>query len=40
MAFDHEQLDVDRLAIEFVVWTGALLDNSLKKSAMTRASRL
>jgi four helix bundle protein len=40
MAFDHEQLDVYRLAIEFVAWTGELLDNSLKKSGLSAARHL
>jgi hypothetical protein len=33
MAFDHDRLDVYRLAIEFIAWAGELLDMSLKKSA-------
>jgi hypothetical protein len=40
MAFDHEQLDVYRLASEFVAWTGELLDNSLKKSGLSAARHL
>jgi hypothetical protein len=33
MSFDHDKLDVYRLAIEFIGWAGELLDRSLKKSA-------
>ncbi|MDF2695929.1 MAG: hypothetical protein K0S65_4312 [Labilithrix sp.] len=40
MAFDHEQVDVFRLAIEFVAWTGDLLDDSLKKSGLSAARHL
>jgi hypothetical protein len=40
MAFDHEQLAVYRLAIEFVARTGEVLDNSLKKSGLSVARHL
>ena len=42
MAFDHDhdQLDVYRLAIEFIAWTGELLDNSLKTSGLSAAKHL
>ena len=40
MAFDHDQLDIYRLAIEFIAWTGGLLDNSLKTSGLSAAKHL
>src|SRR5262245_61875488 len=30
MAFDHERLDVYRLAVELIAWVGDLLDGSLR----------
>jgi hypothetical protein len=38
MSFDHDKLDVYRLAIEFIGWAGELLDSSLKKSGMSAAN--
>ena len=40
MAFDHEKLDVYGLAIEFIAWSGDLLDTSLKKSGLSAAKHL
>jgi four helix bundle protein len=40
MPFDHDQLDVYRLAIEFIAWAGELLDSSLKKSGVSAARHL
>ncbi len=40
MWFDHEKLDVYRLAIEFIAWTGDLLDTSLKKTGLSAAKHL
>ena len=40
MPFDHEKLDVYRLAIEFIAWTGDLLDTSLKKTGLSAAKHL
>ncbi len=40
MPFDHDQLDVYRLAIEFIAWTGELLDSTLKKSGLSAAKHL
>jgi four helix bundle protein len=40
MSFDHDKLDVYRLAIEFIGWAGELLDSSLKKSGMSAAKHL
>lgn len=40
MPFDHDKLDVYRLAIEFIGWAGELLDSSLKKSGMSAAKHL
>jgi len=34
MALDHERLDVYRLAIEFIAWTGELLDGPLAEVRM------
>ena len=40
MPFDHDKLDVYRLAIEFIGWAGELLDSSLKKSGLSAAKHL
>jgi len=40
MSFDHEKLDVYRLAVEFIAWTGELLDTSLKKTGLSAAKHL
>lgn len=40
MAFDHDRLDVYRLALEFIAWSGELLDTSLKKSGLSAAKHL
>ena len=40
MPFDHDKLDVYRLAIEFIGWAGELLDTSLKKSGLSAAKHL
>ena len=38
--FDHEKLDVYRLAIEFLAWTGELLDGPLASSRSAAAKHL
>ncbi len=40
MSFVHEKLDVWRLAIVFIAWTGDLLDTSLKKTGSSAAKHL
>jgi four helix bundle protein len=40
MSFDHEKLDVYRLAIEFIAWVGDRLETSLKKSGMSATKHL
>ena len=40
MSFDHEQLDVYRLSIEFIAWIGELLDTSLKKTGLSATKHL
>jgi four helix bundle protein len=38
--FDHEKLDVYRAAIEFVVWSGALLDGPLAGRGLSAVKQL
>ena len=38
--FDHEKLDVYRVAIEFVVWTGELLDGPLTRCGLSGVGQL
>jgi four helix bundle protein len=40
MGFDHEKLDVYRLAIEFVAWVGEQLDGPLKDARMSASKHL
>ena len=40
MPFDHDQLDVYRLAIQFIAWAGEPLDGPLKKSGVSAAKHL
>lgn len=40
MPFDHDRLDVYRLAIDFIAWAGSLLDTSLKRSGLSAAKHL
>ena len=38
--FHHEKLDVYRVAIEFVAWTGELLEGSLAKCRLSAVNQL
>ena len=40
MAFDHERLDVYRLAIEFIGWVGESLEGPLKSARMSATKHL
>ena len=40
MSFDHEKLDVYRVAVEFVGWLGELLDGELKGCALSAVKHL
>ena len=40
MGFDHERLDVYRLAIELVAWVGDRLDGPLKSARMSATKHL
>ena len=38
--FDHEKLDVYRVALEFVVWTGEMLDGALEDCRLSACKHL
>jgi hypothetical protein len=39
-SFDHEKLDAYRVAIEFLTWAGALLDDRTKTTRLSAAKHL
>ena len=40
ITFDHEKLDVYRVAIEFVAWSGDLLDGAMLGTRLSAAKHL